>query len=127
MSLTVKAVEAKRHPGNRSSAVYYADGDGLYLRITPSGGKSWAFCYMLNRKSREMGLGPAGVVTLAEARLKVCEYRKLLVSRVDPIEARKGEQVEQALRAAKTISFSECAAAYIETHRAGWKNEKHAA
>ena len=127
MALTVKAVEAKRHPGNRSSAVYFADGDGLYLRITPSGGKSWAFCYMLNRKSREMGLGPADVISLAEARAKIAEYRKLLVNRIDPIDARRTQQVEQALRAAKTISFSECATTYIETHRAGWKNEKHAA
>lgn len=126
MALTVKAVEAKRHPGNRRSDVYFADGDGLYLRITPSGGKSWAFCYMLNRKSREMGLGPADVISLAEARAKVAEYRKLLVSRIDPIDARRTEQVQQALGAAKTISFSECATAYIETHRAGWKNEKHA-
>ena len=127
MALTVKAVEAKRHPGNRSSAVYFADGDGLYLRITPSGGKSWAFCYMLNRKSREMGLGPADVISLADARAKIAEYRKLLVNRIDPIDARRTQQVEQALRAAKTISFSECATTYIETHRAGWKNEKHAA
>jgi integrase len=126
VALTVKAVEAKRHPGSRRSDVYFADGDGLYLRITPSGGKSWAFCYMLNRKSREMGLGPADVISLAEARAKVAEYRKLLVNRIDPIDARRTEQVQQALRAAKTISFSECATAYIETHRAGWKNEKHA-
>lgn len=126
MALTVKAVEAKRHPGNRSSAVYFADGDGLYLRITRSGGKSWAFCYMLNRKSREMGLGPADVISLAEARAKVAEYRKLLVNRIDPIDARRTEQVQHALQAAQTISFSECAMAYIETHRVGWKNKKHA-
>ena len=67
MALTVKAVQSKRHPGDRTSAIYHCDSDGLYLRITPSGGKSWAFCYMLNRRSREMGLGPASVITLADA------------------------------------------------------------
>lgn len=127
MGLTVKGVEAKCHPGDRNSAVYYGDGNGLYLRITPSGGKSWAFCYMLNRKSREMGLGPAGVITLGAAREKALECRRLLASRIDPIEARKSELADKALRAAKTISFEQCAAAYIEAHRAGWKNEKHAA
>jgi hypothetical protein len=34
--LTVKAVEAKRHPGDRNSAVYYGDSNGLYARIPPS-------------------------------------------------------------------------------------------
>lgn len=126
MALTVKAVESKRHPGDRASDVYHADGNGLYLRVKRSGAKSWAFCYMLNRKSREMGLGPAGVITLAEAREKALECRRLLASRVDPIEARKSERVEEALREAKTISFDQCATAYIEAHKAGWKNAKHA-
>src|SRR6476620_7879053 len=48
--LTAKAVEKKSTPG------YYADGNGLYLRVKASGAKSWAFCYMLAGKSREMGL-----------------------------------------------------------------------
>lgn len=126
MGLTVKAIEAKRHPGGRNSAVYHGDGNGLYLRITPSGGKSWAFCYMLNSKSREMGLGPAGVITLAEAREKALECRRLLTNRVDPIEARRGDRADEALRRAKTISFEQCATAYIEGHKAGWKNAKHA-
>lgn len=126
MALTVRAVESKRHPGDRTSDVYYADGNGLYLRVKRSGAKSWAFCYMLNRKSREMGLGAAGVITLADAREKALECRRLLANRVDPIEARKSERVEEALREAKTISFDQCATAYIEAHKAGWKNAKHA-
>ena len=126
MALTVKAVQAKRHPGNRTPAIYHCDSDGLYLRVTPSGGKSWAFCYMLNRRSREMGLGPASVITLAEARRKAVEYRRMLVNRIDPIEKRKTEHLQDALRRAKTISFNECATTYVDTHRAEWKNAKHA-
>lgn len=126
MGLTVKAIAAKGHPGDRNSAVYYGDGNGLYLRITPSGGKSWAFCYMLNRKSREMGLGPAGIITLAAAREKALECRRLLANRIDPINARKSDVADDALRAAKTMSFEQCASAYIDAHKAGWKNAKHA-
>jgi integrase len=126
MTLTVKAVQSKRHPGERSADAYCADGNGLYLRIKRSGAKSWAFCYMLNRKSREMGLGPAGAITLAEAREKALECRRLLANRIDPIEARKSQRLEEALREAKTISFDQCATSYIEAHKAGWKNAKHA-
>ena len=126
MALTVKAVQAKRHSGGRPTAIYHCDSDGLYLRITPSGGKSWAFCYMLNRRSREMGLGPASVITLAEARRKAVEYRRMLVNRIDPIEKRKTEHLQDALRRAKTISFNECATTCVDTHRAEWKNAKHA-
>jgi hypothetical protein len=43
------------------------DGRGLYLQVK-NGGKSWVFRYMLNGKSRYMGLGPYPGVTLAEAR-----------------------------------------------------------
>ncbi|MBI3919358.1 MAG: tyrosine-type recombinase/integrase [Betaproteobacteria bacterium] len=118
--LSVKTVQAKRKPG------YHADGGGLYLQVSPSGSKSWLFRYMLNGRAREMGLGAEHTVTLAEVRAKATDCRKLLLAKVDPIEARNAAAASNALDAARSITFAECAAAYIKAHRAGWKNVKHA-
>lgn len=120
LRLSPKEVVNKRKPG------YYPDGGGLYLQVTESGGKSWLFRFVLNGKERQMGLGPFHTVTLAEARAAAVECRKLLLAKIDPIEARKAKQAGEALNAAKSITFNECATAYIKAHRAGWKNAKHA-
>src|SRR5438105_1724412 len=64
--LRPKQAEALKEPG------MYHDGGGLYLRIGPTGGKSWVFRYMHAGKRHEQGLGPYGAkhpyITLAEAR-----------------------------------------------------------
>jgi len=62
----------------------YADGGGLYLQVTPSGAKTWIFRFMLHARSREMGLGPLHTVTLAEAREKATQCRKLRLEGIDP-------------------------------------------
>jgi len=118
--LTHKGVQAKRNPG------YYADGGGLYLQVSKFGTKSWVFRFARGGKSREMGLGPLHTVSLAEARGKAADSRRLLLAGMDPIEARGAAKTDAKLKASKTRSFSECAAAYVKAHRAGWKNAKHA-
>lgn len=117
--LSQKAVANKRRPG------YHADGGGLYLQVSPTGSKSWVFRFMLAGKAREMGLGPLHIVSLAEARTKAADCRKLLLARVDPIEARNAEAASKALDAARSITFAKCGEAYIKAHKAGWKNAKH--
>lgn len=119
--LTAKAVEQLRRSG------YFGDGDGLYLQVTATRAKSWVFRYTLAGRSREMGLGSASAVTLAEARGKAQAARKLLAEKIDPIEARAARRASEAVEKARAITFGECAAKYIDAHRAGWKNEKHAA
>lgn len=104
----------------------YADGNGLYLEISSRGTKAWIFRFMLNGRARAMGLGPFPVVSLADARLKALECKRVLLEGTDPIDARNAKHREKQLAAAKAISFDECAASYIESHRAGWKNAKHA-
>ncbi|MEI9996800.1 MAG: integrase arm-type DNA-binding domain-containing protein [Rhizomicrobium sp.] len=109
---------------------YYADGDGLYLQVTAGNGgpaKSWLFRYSLNQKRREMGLGPLGTYSLAEARdlAKVC--RKSVNQGVDPIDARRATRMKTALDAAKNVTFKICAEKYIASHKAAWKNKKHGA
>ena len=104
----------------------YGDGGGLTLQITATGAKSWLFRYMVAGKPYGMGLGPTHTVSLAEARQKALDARKLLVDGINPLVAKKQNQIAAALAAAKMMTFDQCAEGYIQTHKAGWKNAKHA-
>lgn len=103
----------------------YGDGGGLTLQITPTGAKSWLLRYMVAGKPFGMGLGPTHTVSLAEARQKALDARKLLIDGINPLAAKKQTQIATALANAKMMSFDQCAKAYILAHKAGWKNVKH--
>jgi integrase len=103
----------------------YGDGGGLTLQITPTGAKSWLFRYMVAGRPFAMGLGPIHTVSLAEARQKALEARKLRLDGVNPLTAKKQSQVAAALASAKMMTFDQCAEAYILAHKASWKNAKH--
>jgi hypothetical protein len=105
----------------------YGDGGGLYLQVSAAGTKSWSFRFMLRGKAREMGLGPLHTVSLAEAREKARAQRKLRLDGIDPIEHRKAKRADERLNAASAMTFRGCAERYIEAHRNGWRNPKHAA
>jgi integrase len=105
----------------------YADGGGLYLQVTASGAKSWIYRFMLNGRAREMGLGPFHTISLAEARERARDCRKLRLDGIDPIEARGAKRAEERLAAATAMTFEQCAERYIAAHRSGWRNPKHAA
>ena len=70
----------------------HADGGGLYLAVDPSGARRWIFRFRWrpNRsvpgagREREMGLGGVQAVSLAEARAKAEDARKLLNAGTDP-------------------------------------------
>ena len=119
--LTALKVLKIRKPG------YHADGGGLWLQVSQAGGKSWIFAYSLRGRAREMGLGSASRVSLAEARDERDKCNRLLRGGVDPIEDRKRQRAEVALNERATITFKEAAAAYTAAHRAGLKNRKSAA
>ena len=119
--LTALKVERAKQPG------MYGDGGGLYLRVTEDGAKNWVFRFMLNGRPRWMGMGPLHTVSLAEARKRAGEHRLRRHDGIDPIEARRAERRKAQLEAAKAIMFKQCAESYIKSHRAGWRNGKHAA
>lgn len=104
---------------------YHGDGGGLYLQVSPVGTKSWVFRFKLNGRAREMGLGSLSTFTLAEARDRAAECRRQVQDGIDPIEARKAVKAEGRLEAAKAMTFAACATAYINAHKASWKNAKH--
>ncbi|MDO8269018.1 MAG: integrase arm-type DNA-binding domain-containing protein [Moraxellaceae bacterium] len=74
---------------------------------------------------RDIGLGSYPAVSLAEAREAAREYRKKIRSGIDPVQDRQTVKAKIQLEAAKSKTFKECAEAYIQANRAGWKNEKH--
>jgi integrase len=117
--LTVKTVESKKLPG------YYADGGNLYLRVSKSMTKTWAFIYKREGKRSEIGLGSVDALTLAEAREKRGALTKQLNDAIDPLLEKQRLDNEAKARKAKFMSFQQCADAYIDSHMAGWKNSKH--
>lgn len=106
---------------------YYGDGAGLWLQVSKSLTKSWIFRYTIAGKQREMGLGPLHTVSLADARSKAKACRAQLLDRKDPLDERNSTRTTEALQRAKVLTFDQCAAAYIASHRSSWKSAKHAA
>lgn len=103
----------------------YGDGGGLWLQISTSGTKAWIFRYTVAGRARQMGLGPIGDVTLAEAREAAREARRQIRDGVDPIDARRAKLAAARTTIAKGTTFEECAKRLIEAHEAGWRNSKH--
>ncbi|MGZ4995977.1 MAG: tyrosine-type recombinase/integrase [Methylobacter sp.] len=117
--LTARTVETKKTPG------YYSDGGNLYLRVSKNLTKTWAFYYTKDGKRTEMGLGSVSNITLEQAREKATELRKQLASGIDPLAQRQQQEADRKAQRAKMMTFQQCADAYINAHRAGWKNPKH--
>lgn len=118
--LTVKGVASKNKVGR------YSDGNGLYLQVSKFGTKAWIFRFTLNGKARQMGLGPTKLITLKEAREEAERCSKLVYNKIDPIDLRKREHGKAIAESASVITFKECAEKYINAHKDGWKNAKHA-
>lgn len=119
--LSAKAVASAKLPGLR------CDGGGLYLQVASSGSKTWIFRFRspLTKKVRDMGLGPLHSVGLPEAREKAAAQRKAVLDGLDPIETRLEADRLKVVEAAKVVTFKQCAAAYIDSHKPSWKNAKH--
>src|ERR1700736_4928047 len=105
----------------------YADGKGLYLRIGPSGAKSWIYRYRSAGQRHDLGLGPYPDITLADARERAAQQRRLRLNGHDPLSIRRSGQDQARLAAAKATTFQACAEAYIASHRSGWRSNKHVA
>jgi hypothetical protein len=112
-------VRGKREPG------MYFDGAGLYLQVAPGGTKSWVLKFTLNGRAREMGLGKYPLNSLAAARQRRDDARRLLQDGIDPIEHRNAAQARRRFEEVKTISFREAADKFIAAKRHGWGNVKH--
>ena len=111
MRLSARRVETAG-PGKHN------DGHGLMLLVKESGARSWVLRCQVNGRRRDVGLGSWPDVTLAVARDKAIETRRLMRQGGDPVAAK---------RRALTTCFQDAAAALIVSKRDGWRNAKHAA
>ena len=96
----------------------HADGNGLYLFVQPTGTRSWVQRLVIRGRRRELGLGAAGLVTLAEARELALANRKLARSGGDPLSEKR--------RADGVPTFAEAAERVLEQKRGGWRGRWHA-
>jgi integrase len=116
--LSARTVAALTRPGRHS------DGGGLYLFISRDSRarrRRWVFRFAWAGKAREMGLGPANGVSLAEARKLAAAARNVIAKGFDPIEARDaGRQASQGRK-----TFGECALAFIAAKQSEWRNARH--
>lgn len=93
---------------------------GLRLCIKPTGAKSWVLRTTVGTKRRDIGLGSYPAVTIAAAWERARKELSTIRDGVDPVAERRAKQ------SAITWTFKTCALAYIESHRASWRNAKHA-
>jgi hypothetical protein len=132
---------ARRTEGLTAAGVKHAgpgvhgDGGGLYLRVKPDGRASWTLRYQMAGVRRDLGLGRArgpGAVSLADARGKAAEARRLVADGRDPLAVREAEvaerrEAEAARERQARNNFHDVAAACIASREPEWRNAKHAA
>lgn len=107
--LTATKVKSLSDPGRHS------DGGNLYLRIRPSGAKSWIFNYSDNGRRRDLGLGGLDMVTLAQARVKAAACRTAMA---------EGDSPSSALVSRRNVTFKEASEQYIEMRKSDWRSDK---
>ena len=106
-----------KHLTNRLSAQFvrtappgfYCDGQGLNLRVDPSGARRWVQRLVIRGKPRTLGLGGYPLVSLKEAREKALANRKMARAGGDPLAEKR--------RAQGIPDFAEAATKVIELHR----------
>ena len=108
--LTARKVETLKIPG------LHGDGGGLYLSVKSSGAKSWILRTVVHGRRRDLGLGSASLVTLAEAREAARILRKVARGGGDPDTIRKREM----------LTFEEAAKKVHTNLLPTWRNAKHA-
>lgn len=95
MPLTDPAIRnAKPAPSGKPLRIF--DGGGLYLEISPAGGKLWRWKYRIGGKEKRLSIGTYPEVNLKAARSKRDNARELLASGGDPGAAKKGAKLSLA-------------------------------
>src|SRR5262245_36097657 len=85
----------------------YADGHGLYLMVRRPGDASWTFRYDWQGRRFHLGLGPVHTVSLAEARARAADARKLILDGKNPLAVRREAMAASVAESARTKTFAE--------------------
>ncbi len=115
MPLTDTAIRYLK-PGEKPFKVF--DERGLFLFVTPSGGKWWRFRYRCNGREKQLSLGVYPDVGLKAARTRRDEARERVAAGIDPSAHRKALKVAQAYRLAN--SFEVVAREWYERFSPSW-------
>lgn len=117
MPLSDTAIRSAR-PSDKPVRMF--DGGGLYLEVSPAGGKLWRLKYRFNGKEKRLSLGVYPDVGLKDARERRDAARKLLANDIDPGENKKVQKAAKVERSAN--SFEVIAREWFSKHSPGWAN-----
>ncbi len=115
MPLTDTAIRNAK-PGEKPIRLF--DGRGLYLEVSPAGGKWWRLKYRFDGKEKRLSLGVYPDVSLKDARDRRDASRKLLADGIDPSENRRAMKSARADGAAN--SFEVVAREWFAKYSATW-------
>src|SRR5262245_27815722 len=102
----------------------YAVGHGAYLQIAAGGTSYWLFRYCVGDQQHHMGLGSCDYVTLQEARDKAIDAQRLRIQGGDPLQAKRATRRQQVATHTKSVTFKQCAVAYISAHEPSWRGSR---
>ena len=101
MALTDVAIRNAK-PG--AKAIKLADGGGMFLLITPAGGKLWRLKYRVDGREKLLAIGAYPEIGLGEARRRREEARELIAFGKDPSREKQREKVRARIHAADTFA-----------------------
>lgn len=101
-----------------AKAYTLGDGQGLSLLIEPNGSKSWRFRYRFAGKPKMISLGVYPMITLADARSRRDDARKLVAEGKNPSEVRKEQKI--ALQTESESAFEKIATEWHQMKSAKW-------
>ena len=122
MPLNDRQIKAAK-PSDTGKKAKLFDGGGLYLEVTPAGGKIFRLKYRIDGKEKTFTIGKYPTISLVEARQAAENARRLLVSGQDPSEAKQQEKRER--QAAALNTFESIARRWHNDNLHRWK-ENHA-
>lgn len=111
MPLTNTAI-ANAKPASKPFKLY--DESGLFLQVTPSGGKWWRFKYRFDAKEKLLSLGTYPEISLKSAREKRDKARSLIAEGIDPSVNRKASKESKSNSLSN--SFEVVAREFIAMH-----------
>lgn len=107
---------SKAKPKEKQTMLF--DGGGLFLLVTPTGGKWWRFKYRFDGKEKLLSFGTYPEISLSEARRRREEAREQVAKGIDPGEVRKATKAARAEIAAN--SFEVVSREWIGKQRNAW-------
>jgi len=103
------------------------DGGGLYLLISPSGGKLWHQKYRFNDKEKKIALGAYPSVSLRTARAKREEIRRMVADGIDPAKERKADKETKRIEEVKSQNtFYTISQAWLKSYEGEVSESYHA-